>query len=1052
MSSPPGARAAGLQGAIIAFSIRYRGVVIALGALLLAYGIVSLLGAEYDVFPEFAPPTVSIQTEAPGLTPEQVEMLVTTPIETQVNGVPGIQRLTSTSIQGLSLINVYFDPETDIYRDRQVVAERLAVAAQQLPQGVKAPAMTPLTTSTGLVLVFGLTSKTHTLMELKSIAEWTLQPRLLAVPGVASVSIFGRDTRSLQIQVRPAQLARYGLGMNDVLAAAQKATAVRGAGFIDTANQRIVFRTEGQSLTPSELAQTVLIAHRAARVTLGDVADVVEAPEPAIGAGLINGKPGVVVNVSEQYHGNTVKVTQGVEAALADMAPGLKAQGITLDANLFRPANFIDAAMGNIRASLYIGGALIVIVLMLFLFDWRTAAISLAAIPLSLLAGVIILERLGGSLNTMTLGGLAIAVGVVVDDAVIDVENIIRRLRENRQRPDPMSAGRVILEASYEVRGAVVYATFAVLLVFVPILMLPGLSGALFGPLGISYSLATLASLGVALTVVPALGMALLSRRTEDQPPPLVRWLHSRYEAVLQRISDHPHLVMALAAAFTVAGCATLPFFESSFLPDLKEGHFIVHMSAVPGTSLSESLAIGRRVSAALLKIPAVRSVAQRAGRAELFYDVDGPQYSEFEVDLRPGLSGVQQEAAETDIRNAMARFAGITFSINTFLSERIEETASGYAAAQAVDVFGNDLNALDRTAQSVARTLNGVPGVTEVTVQSPPGLPQLTIRLRKPALVRWGFDPVTVLDTIRTAYAGDTVGQTYQGNRVFDVMLILDSKDRESVSDVSNLPLRAPDGTLVPLSQLADIYESSGRYQIQHQGGLRMASVTFNVAGASTFAVVQAARHRIESRVKLPPGTYLQFAGSAEQQAQAQRDLIFNSIIAAVGIVILLSMVTRNWRNLTLILVNLPFALVGGVLAVFGTGGLLTLGSMVGFVTVFGITVRNSILIIAHYEHLVEVEGMPWGLPTAIRGAADRLTPILMTSLVTGLGLLPLAIGSGAPGREIEGPMAIVILGGLLTSMVLNLLVLPTLALRFGRFGPQPDDLGETPSEAART
>jgi len=1034
--TPLGSRHSGLQAVIIALSIRYRGVVISLGCLLLAYGIASLLGANYDVFPEFAPPQVSIQTEAPGLTPKQVEMLVTTPVETEINGVPGIQRLTSTSIQGLSLINIYFKPTTDIYRDRQVVAERLAAAGQQLPLGVKAPTLTPLTTSTGLVLVLGLTSDTQSLMALKTFAEWTLRPRLLAVPGVANISIFGSETRSLQIQVHPERLSRYELGMNDVLSAAQKATGVRGAGFIDTPNQRIVFQSEGQSLIAAELARTVLVAQGAARVVLGDIADVTEAPEPPIGAGLIDGKPGVVINVSEQYGANTVEVTRSVETALADMTPGIHALGITLHPDLFRPANFIDTAVGNIRESLYIGGALVILVLTLFLFDLRTAAISIAAIPLSLLAAIIVLARLGGSLNTMTLGGLAIAVGVVVDDAVIDVENVVRRLRENSRLPQPRSTASVVFEACFEIRAAVVYATFAVLAVFVPILLLSGLSGALFAPLALSYGLAVLASLLLALTLVPALCMALLARRTETRPPPIVRWLHARYEALLQRISLRPRAVIVLAATLTIAGLATLPLFGTSLLPELKEGHFVVHMSAVPGTSLNQSLALGTRIAEALRGIPAVRSVAQRAGRAELFYDVYGTHYSEIEVDLRPGLSGEAQEDTEAAIRQVLARFIGVNFSVKTSLSERIEETLSGYTAAMAVNIFGNDLDGLDRTAQGVARSLNRVPGATEITVQSPPGLPQLTIRLRKSSLVRWGFNPVDVLEVIRTAYAGDTVGQTYEGNRVFNVMLILDAKDRSSPSDVRALPLRAPDGTLVPLHELADIYESDGRYQIQHQGGLRMATVTFNVAGASTSAIVQAARRRVDSDVKLPAGTYLQFAGSAEEQAQAQRSLIFNSLIAGVGIVMLLSIVTRNWRNLLLVLVNLPFALVGGVLAVFGTGGLLTIGSMVGFVTVFGITVRNSILIIAHYEHLVIEEGLPWDLSTAIRGATDRLTPILMTSLVTGLGLLPLAIGSDEPGREIQGPMAVVILGGLLTSMVLNLLVLPTLSLRYGRFG----------------
>lgn len=1037
MASSVGSRPTGLQAAIIAFSIRFRGVIIALGLLLLGYGAFSLVSAKYDVFPEFAPPQVSIQTEAPGLSPEQVEMLVTTPIETQVNGTPGIQKLVSTSIQGLSVVNVYFDAGSNIYLDRQVVAERLAAAAQQLPQGVQAPAMTPLTSSTGIVLVGGLTSKTRSLMDLKTVAEWTIRPQLLAVPGVADVIVFGRDTRSLQIQVRPDQLIRYHLGMNDVLAAAQKATGVRGAGFIDTANQRILFQSEGQSLTPDQLAQTVLLTHGVARVTLGDVANVMVAPEPPIGAAAVNGQPGIVFNVEEQYGTNTVDVTQGVEAALADLAPGLKEQGIELHADLFRPANFIDTAMGNIRWSLYIGGALVVIVLTLFLFDLRTAAIAVAAIPLSLLAGIIVLQKLGGTLNVMTLGGLAIAVGIVVDDAVIGVENIVRRLRENRQRSEPRPPGRVILEAAFEVRNPVVYATFAVLLVFVPILLLPGLSGALFAPLGISYSLAVLASLVVAVTVVPALSMALLGRRTETEPPPVVRWSRTRYEALLRRISSQPRTVIALAAIFTIVGCATLPLFGASFIPELHEGHYIIHMSAVPGTSIERSLEIGARVAEALRKIPQIRAVAQRIGRAELTGDVFGTHESEFEVDLKPGLLGDEQEEVQAEIRQALVRFVGVNFVVNSFLSERIDETLSGYTAAVAVNVFGNDLDVLDRKAQEVARVLNGVPEVTEVTVQSPPGLPQLTIRLRKSALVRWGFDPTDVLDTLRAAYAGDTVGQTYQGNQVFDVVLILSAKDRNSVSDISSLPLRAPDGTLVPLRQVADIYEASGRYQIMHEGGQRVASVTFNTVGGSAAAVVQAAQARIASQVKLPPGTYIQFAGSFQAQALAQRNLILNSVIVGVAIILLLSIVTRGWHNLLLILVNLPFALVGGVLAVFGTGGFLTLGSMIGFVTVFGITVRNSILIISHYEHLVEVEGLSWDLATAISGAGDRLTPILMTSLVTGLGLLPLAVGGGAPGQEIEGPMAIVILGGLLTSMVLNLLVLPTLALRYGRFEP---------------
>ena len=1025
----------GPQAAIIAFAIRFRGIVAALACVLVAYGIYALGRAKYDVFPEFAPPQVSIQTEAVGLTPEQVEILVTRPIENAISGVPGVQTLRSTSIQGLSVVTVFFDASSDIYRDRQVVAERLAAAAQQLPQGVQPPIMTPLTSSTSRMLVVGLTSQTRSLMDLRTVADWTVRLRLLAVPGVASVTVFGGDKRSIQVQVHPDELIRYNLTLNDVLNVARRSTGVRGAGFVDTRNQRIVFQTEGQSLKPDDIARTVLLSRGAASITLGNVADVVDAPEPPIGGASIQGGPGVVLNVAEQYAADTLKVTQKVEAALEELRPALEADGITIHSDLFRPANFINTATGNVRDSLILGGVLVIVVLFLFLFDLRTAAISCTAIPLSLLAAILVLERLGASLDTMTLGGLAIAIGVVVDDAVIDVENIVRRLRENRRSPQPRPSARVVLDATLEVRSAVVYATFAVILVVLPVMTLSGTAGRLFAPLGFAYSMAVLASLVVALTVTPALAMALLPGRVPTRDPPTIRWTRAGYQRLLRRLAQRPRTLMTAAAMLTIAGCAALPFFGGGFMPELKEGHFVVHMSAVPGTSIDESLRIGGRIVEALRALPEVRSVAQRAGRAEESEDSWGPHYSEFEVDLKPDLSGDDAEKAQADIRRTFAGFVGVNAAVMTFLTERIEETFSGYTAAVAVNVFGNDLDLLDRKAQEIARTLEETSGATDVQVQSPPGLPQLTIHLRKPDLERWGFDAVEVLELIRAAYQGDIVGQTYQGDQVFNVITILDAASRDNITKVGDLPLRSPGGAYVLLKQIADIYQTSGRYQVLHQGARRVQTVTANVAGTDPISFVKAAKALIRAKVDLPAGTYIQFAGAAEAESQSQRDLMVNSLIAAVGIILLLSIITRNWRNLLLVLANLPFALVGGVLAVFATGGLLTLGGMVGFVTLFGISLRNSILMIAHYEHLVEVEGRPWGLETAIAGAADRLTPILMTSIVTGLGILPLAIGMNDPGREIQGPMAVVILGGLLTSMALNLLVLPTLALRYGRF-----------------
>jgi len=1024
-----------MLNAIVRFSLRFRGIVIALACALLGYGIFSLLRSSYDAFPDFAPPEVSVQTEAPGLSPEQVEVLVTQPIENSINGATGIGSLRSRSIQGLSDITVVFRTGTDIYRDRQLVAERLSAVANELPTGVQPPLMTPLTSSTAWVMEVDFTSDKQSLMDLRTIADWTIKPHILAVPGVAGVEVNGGDVRQLQFQFDPQKLVQYGVSVEDVIAAARQATGVRGGGFIETVNQRIVLQTEAPSATPAQLAGTVLVHHNGANVTLGDVARVEEAPAPRIGAASVAGKRGVSMIVDAAYGANTLDVTQDIDKALDDLQPGLEAQGIVIHRDVLRAADFINVALHNVRDSLLIGGILVVVVLFLFLFNLRTAAISCTAIPLSLLAAVIALNKMGLSLNTMTLGGLSIAIGEVVDDAVIDVENIYRRLRENRSAPNPRSLFQVVFDASIEVRSAVVYATFAVILVFFPVLNMSGLAGNLFGPLGVAYIWAIIASLVVALTVTPALSLILLGGR--DLPamePPLVHWLKRGYEALLLRVERAPRvLVPVTVGLLVVAGVGALFFLSSSFLPDLREGNITVHMTAVPGTSLEESLRLGDRLTQALSQVPFVRSVAQRVGRAELGTDTMGTHESEIDVNLQ-AVKGTQVQTSQEQIRDILAEIPGAILTSNSFLTERINETLSGYGAAVAVNVFGNDLDQMDRAAAQIARILAAIPGGAEVQLQSPPGMPEILVRLRKDGVARWGFDPLSVLDVVRTAYGSEIVGQTYDGNRVFDVSVLLASTKKPQVSELGELPLRNPDGKFVALSELADLQESSGRYVVLHEGARRVQTVTCNVRGRSVDSFVQEARKRISS-VKFPAGTYVSFAGTAAAQAQSLHELIVNSLLAGLGIILLLSVVMGNGRNLLLVLVNLPFALVGGVIAAGLTGGDLSLGSLVGFVTLFGITLRNSIMLISHYEHLVESESMTWGIETAMRGASERLAPILMTALVTGLGLLPLAIGSGDPGREVEGPMAIVILGGLLTSTLLNLLVLPTLALRYGRF-----------------
>jgi CzcA family heavy metal efflux pump len=1024
-----------LLSAIVGFSLRHRGVAIALAIALVAYGIFRLRRAKYDVFPGFAPPLVSILTEAPGLSAEQVELLVTLPIEYAVNGVEGVQSLRSMSTQGVSSISVVFRPGSAIYLDRQLVAERLARVAGQLPQGVSAPEMTPLTSSTNVVLVAGLSSKRQSLMTLRTIADWTVRPRLLSVPGVAKVPIWGGEVKQFQVQLGRQRLVQYDLTVDDILAVAHRATGVRGAGFIDTPNQRLILQSAGEPLTAAQLAGVVVVHRNGANVTLGDVARVKEAAAPAIGAAAVMGQPAVALVVSEQYGANTLEVTGRVERALEELQPGLARQGIDLHMDLFRPANFIDTALHNIRSSLVIGAVLVVAVLVLFLFNFRTAAISCTAIPVSLLTAVTVLDRLGFTLNIMTLGGLAIAIGEVVDDAVIDVENILRRLRENRHSADPRPAIRVIFDASIEVRSAVVYATFAVALVFIPILTMSGVAGRIFAPLGMAYIFSILASLLVALTLTPALSLVFLGRgRFQQKEPPLARWLKRGYRSLLLGVGRFPHLMIAAVVVTAGLGLALLPSFHESFLPQLKEGHFIVHMRPIPGTSLSEALRMGRHVTELLERIPFVRMISQRAGRAVGSEDILATQNSEIEVDLKH-VTARESELAEPDIRKAIAEVPGPSFVVNTFLAERIEETVSGYTASVVVNVFGQNLDVLDRKAREVERILAGVRGAAGLQLLSPPGTPQVTVQLRPADLLRWGFDPITVLDGIQTAFGGKTVGQVYQGNRVFDVAVILGSRDRASVADIRALALRSPSGDYVPLWQLADIRVVSGRSIIQHEGGRRVETITCDVTGRTSSSFVREARSRILSGVKFPPGTYVEFTGTAAAAARSRNDLLLHSLLAGLGIVVLLSIVMRNYRNLILVLLNLPFALLGGVLAVYVTGSVLSLGSLVAFVTLFGITLRNSIMLVSHFEHLVEAEGMSWGLDAAMRGASERLLPILMTATVTGLGLLPLALGSGAPGREIEGPMAIVILGGLFTSTALNLLVLPTLALRYGSF-----------------
>ncbi len=1037
---------------IVRWSLLNRAAVMVLAGLFLAAGAYSASQARLDAFPEFAPPKVIVQTEAPGLSATEVEQLVTLPIEQAISGTADLEVIRSRSIQGLSAITVVFRDSTDIYRARQLVAERLTEVATRLPAGVKTPRLGPMTMTTGRLVVLGFTSDRLSPLELRDRIQWTVRPRLLAVRGIAEVTLFGGGVRQFQVQVNPDALAGRNLTLTDVLEATRQATGVRGAGFQENDNQRLVLRIEGQIYSTAELGETLVTTSAGTPVRLREVARVVEGAEPKFGDALIDGQPGMALLAYKQFGADTLETTRALEAELDRMRPELERQGIVIHQHLFRQADFIQSAVGNVTNSLMLGAVLVALVLFILLFNLRTAFISLTAIPLSLLAAVFVLWVCGVSLNTLTLGGLAIAVGEVVDDAIIDVENIFRRLRENARLGHPRSAMAVVLSASLEVRSAVVYATFIVVLVFVPVFFLSGVQGRLFAPLGYAYALAVMASLAVALTVTPALSLLLLPRAGGAVEPPLLRWLQAGYEWLIRRL-DHEFALLAVAMGVLLAASAWALFhFGGEFLPELRENHLIVHMQGIPGTSLRQSMSAGAAVTRDLREEPAIRGVCQLAGRTELGEDTWGVEYSELEVPLQPGNAEDVERVQRTIQERLPARFPGFGFNVFTFLSECIHDSLFGSIAPVAVKVYGDDLLAMDQAARDIAAVMETVPGSKNARPEAQIGQPELVVRVRPRDAARYGLRSAHILDAVHAAYQGAEVGQTYDRNRVIDLVVILDPASRNDPEKVADLWIAIP-GAPVPsevgarpasdhstgeepgrvqLKRVADVFLSDGRLLVTHEGGLRMQKVTCGIQGRDPESFVADAERRVR-KLRMPEGVSWVFTGEHQAKQATQRQLFLLGSAAGVGILLLLWLAFRSLRLLLMVLLNLPFALVGGIAAVYGSGGVLNVGSLVGFVTLFGITMRNGIMMASHWQHLHEVEGVPWGAELVFRGARERLAPVLMTALVTGLGLLPIAVGSGEAGREIEGPMALVILGGLVTSTALNLLVLPVLYHRLG-------------------
>ncbi|MCP5412071.1 MAG: efflux RND transporter permease subunit [Alphaproteobacteria bacterium] len=1016
---------------LVALCLRRRGAIAALTLLALVLGGWGALQVPLDVFPEFVPPAVTVQTEAPGFAPEQVEQLVTKPIENTLNGAPGLLTMRSESIPGLSVVKLQFEDSANLYNARQGISERLSELGGKLPSGVEPPKLSPLVSSTKNLLMIGLTSDKVDAFTLRDRADWLLTPRLLAVPGVANISVYGGSVRQIQIQPDLQKLTSYGFSIDQLADAARASLLLRGAGFIDSSSQRILMQTPSPAPDPYAVGATVLAVRSGTPIALRDVATIQEAAAPRFGDAQIMTKPGVVLWLSSQRGANTLSTTRAVETALSNMVPALKAEGIQIYPALQRPANFIERALGNLEEALVIAGVLILIVLYLFLRDWRSALITFLAIPLSLIAAVAVLDWQRYSLNTMTLGGFAVSLGVLVDDAIIGIENILRRLRENSADASPRDRIEVILDASVEVRGPIIYATVVVIAVFLPELFASGVQGRFVGPLAFAFILAVLASLLVALTTTPALCAIFLTEKGTHAEPRWLTWLKARQAGAIQAIDTHLVWIVGALMLLFVVTVGALPFLGGTFMPDFKEGHFVMDVSsAVPGTSINEMLRLGKRIQKEVIALPYVQSIEQHVGRAELSEDTYGTQTTEFHVELKPDAT-IRQDVAEEQLRDILSHYPGLQSEVVTFLGDRINDSLTGEAAQIAVKVFGNDLDALDHTAIDITHAISHVPGVSDLQFNRQSGTPELGIRLSPDALTASGLNTQNVLDAIEADYSGLKVGQTYAGTRSVDVTLLLPEQSRRRPEGLSNLMISGPLGA-VPLSQVANIAPNDGRYSIRHDGGQRFVSVTFNVTGRSLQGTVEQAKAEIQQRVKLPDGVYLEFAGAAAAEQKARTELILYSTMALALIVLVLFMCFRWQIHAWLVLANLPFSLIGGILAIAMTGIGLSLGAMVGLVTVFGVSARNAILLLGHYEELVIEEGCEWNMATILRGAQERLIPILMTAAVTALGLLPLAWGLAKPGHEIEGPMAVAVLGGLLTSTLLNLIFLPVMARRW--------------------
>jgi CzcA family heavy metal efflux pump len=1030
---------------LVTNALRQRVLVLALAAVLVLLGARATQGVPLDVFPEFAPPMVEVQTEAQGLSTEEVESLVTVPLEAGVNGVPGLDTLRSKSVLGLSSVVMIFAEGTDLARARQLVQERVATVAPRLPANVGTPVMLPPLSATSRAMKIGLSSDTLDQMALSEVVRWTIRPRLMAVPGVANVAVWGQRDRQLQVLVDPERLAANGVSLAEVQRAAGDAAVTVGGGFVDTPNQRLAVRHIAPVQTPADLSQAIVKLANGAPIRLGQVATVTEGHAPPIGNAIINGKSGIMLIVEKQQGGNTLDVTRGVEQALAELRPALG--GIAVDPTIFRPATFIERSLDNLTQALLLGCALVAMVLIVFTRDWRSATISLTAIPLSLLSAALMLSWWGVSINTMVIAGLVIALGEIVDDAIIDVENIGRRLRLNRAAADPLPAYEVVLRASLEVRTAVVFASLIVMLVFVPIFFLEGVSGTFFRPLAIAYVLAIASSLLVALTVTPALSLLLLpGGSAERDETRFVRGLKQRYRAFLPRMVGRPRLAIGvIAGGLTLAALGYMSF-KDQFLPDFRERDFLMHFVEKSGTSVEAMDRVTILAGKELMAIPGVRNFGAHIGRAEAGDEVYGPNFTELWISLD---ESADYDASVARIQQTIDHYPGLYRDVLTYLRERIKEVLTGAGATIVVRIFGPDMDRLRAEAERVKSAIAGVPGVSELKVEQISLIPQIQIRPRPEALAAYGLSAGDVRRAAATLIQGSKAGEVYRDQKSFDVVVWGAPEIRGDLHALRDMLVPTPGGSQVRLREVADVMVMPAANAIQRENGSRRIDVTMNIGEGDLGAVARAVEDKVGA-LRFERGYYPEYLGEYAELQASQRRLAGLGALCLAGILLLVWLEFRSLRVTALIALSLPFALLGGVVAVLLSGGTMSLGALVGFVTVLGISARNGIMLISHYRHLETEEGEPFGVALALRGAEERLVPILMTASCAALALLPLVVRGDAPGHEIEHPMALVILGGLVSSTLLNLLLMPTLYARFARpRSAAPDVAGAAPLPA---